>query len=76
MVAFLFPAAPNSAQRLKKCSNIAVLVDECYFEFMDPQTSVAKLGGIWSGGLGDGLVGTGRVPHFMQGMPTKTRLDL
>jgi len=27
---------------LKKCSNIAVLVDECYFEFMDPQTSVAN----------------------------------
>ena len=71
MVAFLFPAASNSAQRLKKCSNIAVLVDECYFEFMDPQTSVAKLGGIWSGGLGDGLVGTGRVPHFAQGMPEK-----
>ena len=30
-------------QRLKKCS-CAILVDECYFEFMDPSTSVAKLG--------------------------------
>eukprot|EP00439_Symbiodinium_sp_Y106_P082667 s542_g22.t1 len=27
---------------LRKCPNVGVLVDECYFEFMDPSTTVAN----------------------------------
>ena len=63
----------HSLRRMHECirMNCAVAAFAAFAAWRDSRTILSTPWGIWSGGLGDGLVGTGRVPHFMQGMPEK-----